>query len=75
MKQIKEVLDWMIDNSDSLTYSILMDTITYEKLMSEYRQHMEIFGDNLHKPKQKLEKYRDLEIRVQDSINRYIRVL
>lgn len=75
MKQVKEVLDWMIDNSDSLTYSILMDTITYEKLMFEYREHMEIFGDNLHKPKQKLEKYRDLEIRVQDSINRYIRVL
>ena len=75
MKQVKEVLDWMIDNSDSLTYSILMDTITYDKLMSEYREHMEIFGDNLHKPKQKLEKYRDLEIRVQDSINRYIRVL
>lgn len=75
MKQVKEVLDWMIDNSDSLTYSILMDAITYEKLMSEYREHMESFGDNLHKPKQKLEKYRNLEFKVQDSITRYIRIV
>lgn len=75
MKQVKEILDFMIDNSDSLTYSIQMDSITYEKLMFEYREHMEIFGDNLHKPKQKLEKYRNLEIRVQDSMTRYIRIV
>lgn len=75
MKQVKEILDFMIDNSDSLTYCIQIDSITYEKLMSEYREHMEIFGDNLHKPKQKLEKYRNLEIRVQDSMTRYIRIL
>lgn len=75
MKQVKEILDWMIDSSDALSYSIKMDLITYEKLMSEYREHMEIFGDNLHKPKQKLEKYRNLEIRVQDSMTRYIRIV
>lgn len=75
MKQVKEILDFMIDNSDSLTYSILMDTITYEKLMSEYREHIEIFGDNLHKTKQKLEKYRNLEIKVHDSMTRYIRIV
>ena len=75
MKQVKEILDFMIDNSDSLTYSIQMDSITYEKLMSEYREHIESFGDNLHKPKQKLEKYRNLEFKVQDSITRYIRIV
>lgn len=75
MKQVKEILDFMIDNSDSLTYSIQMDSITYEKLMFEYLEHMEIFGDNLHNAKQKLEKYRNLEIRVQDSMTRYIRIV
>lgn len=75
MKQVKEILDWMIDNSDSFTHTIYIDTITYEKLMTEYMEHMQVFGDNYHKPKEKLTKYRNLEFSISDSTMRYIRIV